>query len=301
MWSIFVFVWYTSFCCWWWITCCRAGSTQGHCKANRKGNTLFFNQDFLNQEVRHNCLNNRCLHLQPWWWGWRSEAALSQEVCPAERWGKRTSDIARACSAGCGMLRGGQKEVGTYKQILKEGAHRRAFLFSCDILVIHLWSLGDGWSYLLPFRGWRSHECLGWIHILWQKKLGSGLELCCIVCAGYIKGCVLSQDWWCQAQYLTSPLTLVPKLVFILQKTAWACSSCATTKVMLVGGRKQMQGIYFPAHQGNASAFGLDLMFRSLADFLDACVTAVFSYEIITSFRMHFGCHHSFLSSKGGS
>lgn len=60
-----------------------------------------------------------------------------------------------------------------------------------------------------------------------------------------------------------------------------------------------MQGIYFPAHQGNASAFGLGLMFRSLTDFFSAFVTAVFSYEIITSFRMHFGCHHSFLSSKG--
>lgn len=53
---------------------------------------------------------------------------------------------------------------------------------------------------------------------------------------------------------------------------------------MLVGGRKQMQGIYFPAHQGNASAFGLDLMFKFLTDFFsDAWVTAVFSYEIITS------------------
>lgn len=62
------------------------------------------------------------------------------------------------------MLRGGQKEVGTYKQIPEEGAHRRALLFSCDILVIHLWSLGDGWSYILPFHGWRSHVCLGWIH-----------------------------------------------------------------------------------------------------------------------------------------
>lgn len=125
---------------------------------------MFFNQDFLNQEVRHHCLNNRCLHLQPWGWGWRSEAALSQEVCPAGRQRKRTSDIAKACSAGCGMLREGQKEVGTYKHILEEGAHRRAFLFSCDMLVIHLWSLGDGWSYLLPLRVWRSHVWFGWIH-----------------------------------------------------------------------------------------------------------------------------------------
>lgn len=98
------------------------------------------------------------------------------------------------------------------------------------------------------------------------------------------KGVVLSWAWWCQAQYLTSPHTLVPKLVFVLQKTAWPHSSCATTKVMLVGGRKQMQGIYFPVHQGTASAFGLDLMFKFLTDFFsDAWVTAVFSYEIITS------------------
>lgn len=34
------------------------------------------------------------------------------------------------------------------------------------------------------------------------------------------RGVLLSQDWWCQAQYLTSPPALVPKLVFILQKTA---------------------------------------------------------------------------------
>lgn len=139
------------FGCWWWITCCRAGSTQGHCKANRKGNTLFFNQDFLNQEVRHTVwiIDAFISSLGGGAGGLRQ---LSARRSALQKGGKSTSDIARACSAGCGMLRGDQEEVGTYKQILEEGAHRRAFLFSCDILVIHLWSLGDGWSFLLPFR-----------------------------------------------------------------------------------------------------------------------------------------------------
>lgn len=50
-----------------------------------------------------------------------------------------------------------------------------------------------------------------------------------------------------------------------------------------------MQGIYFSAHRGYASAFGLGLMFKSLTDFffLDAWLTVMFSYEIITSFS---GC-----------
>lgn len=72
------------------------------------------------------------------------------------------------------MLRGGQKEVGTFKQIL-DGAHSKAFLSLCDVLVIHLWSLGDGWSYLLSFRDWRSHVCLGWIH---KTSVAEGTGLC---------------------------------------------------------------------------------------------------------------------------
>lgn len=189
------------------------------------------------------------------------------EVCPAGRWRKRTSDLPKACSAGCGMLRGGQKEVGTCKQIL-EGAHRKAFLLSCDVLVINLWSLGDGWSYLLPFHVWRSHVCLGWI----QKAAVEEETRLCIrallhcVCRTHPGVSFSPRDWWCQGQYLTSPHTLVPELLFIWQKTAWPCSCCATTRVMLVGGRKQMQGIHFPAHWGNASAFVLGLMFRSLTD-----------------------------------
>lgn len=136
------------------------------------------------------------------------------EVCPAERWRKRTSDIARVCSAGCGMLRGGQKEVGTYKQILK-GAHRKAFLFLCDMLLIHLWSLGDEWSYLLPFHVCRSHVCLGGIH---RTSVTEETGLCVrallhCVCRIHQGMSFSPRDWWCQGQYLTSPHTLVPELL----------------------------------------------------------------------------------------
>lgn len=84
--------------CWFWIACCRAGSTQGHCKANRKGNTLFFNQDFLHWAVRHHCLNNRCPHLQPWWWGWRSGGSSRPGCLPHRKVGKED------CSHGWALL-----------------------------------------------------------------------------------------------------------------------------------------------------------------------------------------------------
>lgn len=45
------------------------------------------------------------------------EAALGQDVCPTERWGKRAARMAKPCSPGCGVLRGCQKEVGMYVQI----------------------------------------------------------------------------------------------------------------------------------------------------------------------------------------
>lgn len=45
------------------------------------------------------------------------EAALGQDVCPTERWGKRAARVAKPCSPGCGVLRGCQKEVGMYVQI----------------------------------------------------------------------------------------------------------------------------------------------------------------------------------------
>lgn len=79
---------------------------------------------------------------------------LSARRSALQKGGRRGLDVAKACSAGCGMLRGGQKEVGTYKQILEEGAHRRAFLFSCDMLVVHLLSLGlDGVASCLFMSG----------------------------------------------------------------------------------------------------------------------------------------------------
>lgn len=102
--------------CWWWIACRRAGSTQGHCKANRKGNMLFFNNDFPNWAVRHHWIIDALISDLGDGAG-DQEADLGQEVCPTERWGKRTPHMAEPCSPGCGMLRGCQKEIGTYIQI----------------------------------------------------------------------------------------------------------------------------------------------------------------------------------------
>lgn len=39
------------------------------------------------------------------------------------------------------------------------------------------------------------------------------------------------------------PCLVVLKRVFSLWKTAWLCSSFAGTKAMLVGGRKQLEGV----------------------------------------------------------
>lgn len=187
---------------------------------------------------------------------------------PCRKVGEEDFWHSQACSAGCGMLRGGQKEVGTCRQILEEGPHRCLSVLmwhACNSSLVP----GGRMDLLLAFSC-PEKPCM--LRVDSQSFCDSrswALYWCSVaLCVqDTSRGVLLSQDWWCQAQYHTSPHTLVPKLVFILQKTAWPRSSCTTTKILLVGGRKQMQGIYFLTHRGNASAFGLGLMFRSLTVF----------------------------------
>lgn len=217
--------------CWWWITCWRLDLHKATAKQTGRATHCFLIRIFLTKK------SGITVWIIDAFISSLGDGAGDQRQLSARRSALqkgRGRGLWHSQSLLC-RLRDAEGRPEGSRNISADPRRRstQKSLFSCDMLVIHLWSLGDGWSYLLPFHVWRSHVWFGWIHkVSVTEETGLCFRALLHSVCRIHKGVSFSHKTGgpkLSISHLPTPLCL--SLCSFC--SAWQCSSCATTKVVL--------------------------------------------------------------------